>query len=229
MADTGPHGKPAVFDGPGHSCRWKRCLPWGLARPPGTACPFVPTLDMGAGGSGQGMGWGCWLRHLCPKDPSCRSVTGERLRSCLPRAPCAGVRAGTAASPPSRDHRADVSAPLETRASGVCLGVRDKVGVGRVQSQRIHAGKDTPPLMVVGGEVAQELRRGEEQWAPQWDVSGLHQVLGVRGWWVCRSQSLENLQGPQWYGSFYQWYSCLTHMHHYFHRNNSVSLACVLP
>lgn len=46
-----------------------------------------------------------------------------------------------------------------------------------MQSQRTHAGKDTPP-MVVGGEVAQELRRREEQWAPQWDVTALHQVLG---------------------------------------------------
>lgn len=167
-----------MFDGPGHSCRWKRCLPWGLARPPGTARPFVPTLDLGVGGSGQGMGWGCCLRHLCPKDPGCHSVTGVRLRSCLPRAPCAGVRAETATSPPSRGHRADVSAALETRPA-VCAWASGTGWGGQAGEPEDTRRERHPPPMVVGGEVAQELRR-EEQWAPQWDVTALHQVLGYK-------------------------------------------------
>lgn len=215
-----------MFDGPRHSCRWKRWLPWALHGPQGLPAPSCPPWTWGWAEVGKAWG-GVLAAAFVPEGPRlslCDRKEAQELFAQSALCRCQGWDCG---NPPSRDHRADMSAPLETRPA-VCAWASGTRWGGQGAEPEDTCWERHPPLMVVGGEVAQESRRGEEQWAPQWDVTGLHQVLGVRGWWVCCSQSLENLQGPQWYGSFSQWYSCLAHKHQYFHRNNSVSLACVL-
>lgn len=71
---------------------------------------------------GKAQGRGCWLWHLGPEEPSHASVTGEKPGSCLPPMPCAGDRAGTVTSPPSRDRCTDGSTHHRKRGQQCVLG-----------------------------------------------------------------------------------------------------------
>lgn len=141
----------------------------GFHGPQGPPSPPCPPWNWGLAGVGKAWVEGCWLLHLGP-NPSHESVTGEKLRSWLPRAPCAGGRAGTAASPPSRDRRTDVSAHQRNQGQQCVLGGPHLNGkTHRCQGQgggrQGTKPEDTrwernPPG---GWGVAQESRRGEGQ------------------------------------------------------------------